>query len=102
MNSEKSRPSNVSPSSRSSRRPRDRNREYLQHAPKKESNLWSSRTKEERDPIKLKTDKATILAVLKTDPTYKPPRPMNPNRPPSNSYYKYHEDTGHKQNDVTN
>ncbi|KAL8135551.1 hypothetical protein AgCh_010260 [Apium graveolens] len=40
--------------------------------------------------------KSVILAVLKADPSYRPPSPMNPNRPPSNKYCEYHEDTGHE------
>ncbi|XP_074352624.1 uncharacterized protein LOC141691765 [Apium graveolens] len=37
----------------------------------------------------------TILAVLKTESDYRPPRPMKPSRPPNSRYYDYHEDTGH-------
>lgn len=55
----------------------------------------ASRPKEEREFVKLNSDKTTILAVLKTDPSFVPPRPMNPNRPLSNRYCDYHEDTGH-------
>lgn len=40
-------------------------------------------------------DIPSILAVLKADPNYKPPKPMNPNRPPSSKYCDYHEDMGH-------
>lgn len=43
----------------------------------------------------MNTDKATILAILKTQPDYRPPRPMNPNRPPNNRYCEFHDDTGH-------
>ncbi|XP_074327013.1 uncharacterized protein LOC141664953 [Apium graveolens] len=56
----------------------------------------TSRSKDYQEPIKLNTDKETILAILKTDPSYRPPRPMNPNRPPSSKYCDYHEDTGHE------
>ena len=56
---------------------------------------WPPRPREERDFTKLNTDKATILAILKTEAGYRPPRPMNPNRAPSSKYCDYHEDTGH-------
>lgn len=50
---------------------------------------------QERRKNQLNTDKVTILAVLKIDLDYRPPRPMNPNRPPSNRYCEFHEYTGH-------
>ncbi|XP_074326653.1 uncharacterized protein LOC141664594 [Apium graveolens] len=56
---------------------------------------WPPRPREERDFTKLSIDKTHILAILKASPGYIPPRPMNPNRPPSNKFCDYHEDTGH-------
>ncbi|KAK1403849.1 hypothetical protein POM88_003454 [Heracleum sosnowskyi] len=56
---------------------------------------WKPRDRSERKFTKLNTDKATILAILKTEPDYRPPRPMKPGRPPSSRYCEYHEDTGH-------
>lgn len=40
-------------------------------------------------------DKTTILAILETEPDYRPPRPMKPCRPPSSWYCEDLEDTGH-------
>lgn len=56
---------------------------------------WPPRPREERDFTKLNTDRASILAILKAKPSYKPPRPMNPKRFPSDRYCDYYEDTGH-------
>ncbi|KAL8091974.1 hypothetical protein AgCh_034309 [Apium graveolens] len=50
---------------------------------------------EDEDITKLTIDKAHILAILKAKPGYRPPRPMNPNRPPSTKFCEYHEDTRH-------
>ncbi|XP_017239615.1 uncharacterized protein LOC108212399 [Daucus carota subsp. sativus] len=57
--------------------------------------MASSPPREEKDFTKLNTEITSILAIMKTDPNYRPPRPMNPNRPPSSKYCDYHEDTGH-------
>ncbi|KAL8110540.1 hypothetical protein AgCh_026314 [Apium graveolens] len=56
---------------------------------------WQPRSRPEKEFTKLNTEKMTILAVLKTDPDYRPPRPMKPGHPPSSRYCDYHEDTGH-------
>lgn len=56
---------------------------------------WQPRPRPEKEHTKLNADKATVLAVLKTEPDYRPPRPMKPGRPPSSRYCEYHEDTGH-------
>lgn len=42
---------------------------------------WQPRARPEREFTKLNADKATVLAVLKTEPDYRPPRPMKPDRP---------------------
>nr|XP_017245509.1 PREDICTED: uncharacterized protein LOC108217176 [Daucus carota subsp. sativus] len=64
--------------------------------PHQSNRPWPPRPpREERQFSKLNMDIATILAIMKADPNYKPPRPMNPNRPPSSKYCDYHEDTGH-------
>ncbi|XP_074369539.1 uncharacterized protein LOC141710961 [Apium graveolens] len=77
---------------RSYQRPHERRSE---NSGGREAKKLTTRDKDYPEPIKLNTDMATILAVLKTYPTYRPPRPMNPNRPPSNKYCEFHEDTGH-------
>ncbi|XP_074362987.1 uncharacterized protein LOC141703346 [Apium graveolens] len=56
---------------------------------------WQPHNRSEKEFTKLNTEKTTILAVLKTEPDYRPPRPMKPGRPPSSRYCEYHEDTGH-------
>lgn len=56
---------------------------------------WTSRQCPGKKFTKLNTDKATILVVLKTEPDFRPPRPMKPGRLPSSRYCEYHEDTGH-------
>ncbi|XP_074354270.1 uncharacterized protein LOC141693150 [Apium graveolens] len=56
---------------------------------------WQPRDRKEKEFTKLTVDKATILAILKTKPDFRPPRPMKPGRPPSSRYCDYHEDTGH-------
>ncbi|KAL8135411.1 hypothetical protein AgCh_010160 [Apium graveolens] len=48
-----------------------------------------------RDFVKLNINKAHILAILKEGPGDRPPRPMNPNRPPSTRFCNYHDDTWH-------
>ncbi|XP_074377708.1 uncharacterized protein LOC141719230 [Apium graveolens] len=53
------------------------------------------RERKDKEFTKLTVDKATILAILKTEPDFRPPRPMKPGRPPSSRYCDYHEDTGH-------
>lgn len=52
------------------------------------------KSKRRKGVHKIEYRQATILTVLKTDPKYRPPRLMNPNRPPSSRYYEFHEDTG--------
>ncbi|KAK1372243.1 hypothetical protein POM88_028436 [Heracleum sosnowskyi] len=56
---------------------------------------WRSRERNEKEFTKLNTDKATVLAILKAEPDYRPPRPMKPRRPPSSIYCEYHDDTGY-------
>ncbi|KAL8119007.1 hypothetical protein AgCh_016487 [Apium graveolens] len=56
---------------------------------------WPPRPREERDFTKLSVHKPEILAIIKVSLGYRPPRPMNPNRPPSSRYCDYHEDTRH-------
>ena len=46
--------------------------------PPRANRAWQPRLREERDYTKLNTEKATILAVLKTEPDFRPPRQMNP------------------------
>lgn len=53
------------------------------------------RPREERDLTKLGINESQIMAILKATPGYRPPRPMNPNRPPSNKFCDFHEDVGH-------
>ncbi|XP_074377700.1 uncharacterized protein LOC141719221 [Apium graveolens] len=55
---------------------------------------WQPHSRHEKEFTKLNTEKTTILAVLKTEPDYRPPRPMKAGRPPSSRYCEYHEDTG--------
>ncbi|XP_074328175.1 uncharacterized protein LOC141666088 [Apium graveolens] len=83
---------------------RERRRERRRSPPPRTSYLasrdrrerdWQPRNRSEREFTKLNTEKTTILAVLKTEPDYRPPRPMKPGRPPSSRYCEYHEDTGH-------
>ncbi|XP_074342795.1 uncharacterized protein LOC141680478 [Apium graveolens] len=74
-----------------------RDRDFVYDASRyKDNKTWTSKPKDAHEPTKLNTDKATILEVLKTEPSYRPPRPMNPNRPPNNKYCEYHEGTGHE------
>ncbi|XP_074352203.1 uncharacterized protein LOC141691377 [Apium graveolens] len=56
---------------------------------------WQPRDRKDKEFTKLTVNKATILAILKTEPGFRPPRPMKPGRPPSSRYCDYHEDTGH-------
>ncbi|XP_074352613.1 uncharacterized protein LOC141691754 [Apium graveolens] len=56
---------------------------------------WQPRTRPEKEFTKLKTEKTTILAVLKTEPDYRPPRPIKAGGPPSSRYCDYLEDIGH-------
>lgn len=56
---------------------------------------YQQQPRQEKEFTKLNSDKSTILAVLKTEPEYRPPRPMKPGRPPSSRYCEYHEDSGH-------
>ncbi|XP_074356705.1 uncharacterized protein LOC141696464 [Apium graveolens] len=83
---------------------RERRRERRRSPPPRTSDLpqrdrrekdWQPRNQSEREFTKLNTEKTTILAVLKREPDYRPPRPMKPGRPPSSRYCEYHEDTGH-------
>ncbi|XP_074360678.1 uncharacterized protein LOC141700927 [Apium graveolens] len=83
---------------------RERRRERRRSPPPHTSDLpprdrrerdWQPHNRSEKEFTKLNTEKMTILAVLKTEPDYRPPRPMKPGRPPSSRYYEYHEDTGH-------
>lgn len=79
------------------RKPRDHSSEQRQSTSYKNNRVWLEKPREEKETIKLNTDKVTILAVLKTDPTYRLSWPMNPNKPPSSRYCEYHEDTGHRK-----
>ncbi|XP_074327680.1 uncharacterized protein LOC141665590 [Apium graveolens] len=83
---------------------RERRRERRRSPPPRTSDLpprdrrerdWQSHNRSEKEFTKLNTEKMTILAVLKIEPDYRPPRPMKPGRPPSSRYCEYHEDTGH-------
>ncbi|XP_074359687.1 uncharacterized protein LOC141699739 [Apium graveolens] len=56
---------------------------------------WEPRDRKDKEFTKLTVDKATILAILKTEPDFRPPSPMKPGRPPSSRYCDYHEDIGH-------
>ncbi|XP_074324199.1 uncharacterized protein LOC141661115 [Apium graveolens] len=56
---------------------------------------WKPRNRPGKEFTKLNGEKATILAIFKTEPDYRPPRPMKPGRPSSSRYCDYHEDTGH-------
>ncbi|XP_074324013.1 uncharacterized protein LOC141660913 [Apium graveolens] len=56
---------------------------------------WKPRNRPEKEFTKLNAEKATILAILKTESDYRPPRPMKPGRPLSSRYCDYHEYTGH-------
>ncbi|XP_074322841.1 uncharacterized protein LOC141659814 [Apium graveolens] len=68
----------------------------VEHQPRdRRERDWQPRSRPEKEFAKLNTEKTTILAVLKTEPDYRPPRPMKPGRPPSSRYCDYHEDTGH-------
>ncbi|XP_017224785.1 uncharacterized protein LOC108201008 [Daucus carota subsp. sativus] len=71
-------------------------RQNASPAKQRSGRQWPPRPpREEKEFTKLTTDINSILAILKTDPNYRPPRPMNPNRAPSTRYCEYHEDTGH-------
>lgn len=72
-----------------------RQRERSEGTRSRSEQRWQPRPRPEREFTKLNTDKATVLAVLKTEPDYRPPRPMKPGRPPSSQYCEYDEDTGH-------
>ncbi|XP_074374486.1 uncharacterized protein LOC141714889 [Apium graveolens] len=83
---------------------RERRRERRRSPPPRTSDLpprdrrerdWQPHNRSEKEFTKLNTEKTTILAVLKMEPDYRPPRPMKPGRPPSSRYCEYHEDTGH-------
>ncbi|XP_074326812.1 uncharacterized protein LOC141664756 [Apium graveolens] len=68
----------------------------VEHQPRdRRERDWQPRSRPEKEFTKLNTEKMTILAVLKTEPDYRPPRPMKPGHPPSSRYCDYHEDTGH-------
>ncbi|XP_074362650.1 uncharacterized protein LOC141702951 [Apium graveolens] len=56
---------------------------------------WQPHDRKEKEFTKLTVNKATILEILKTEPDFRPPRPMKPGRPPSSRYCDYHQDTGH-------
>ncbi|XP_074374330.1 uncharacterized protein LOC141714711 [Apium graveolens] len=83
---------------------RERRRERRRSPPPHTSDLpprdrrerdWQSHNRSKKEFTKLNTEKTTILAVLKIEPDYRPPRPIKPGRPPSSRYCEYHEDTGH-------
>ncbi|XP_074322829.1 uncharacterized protein LOC141659804 [Apium graveolens] len=70
-----------------------RGREYQRHPVS--DRKWQPRDRIDKEFTKLTVDKATILAILKTEPDFRPPRPMKPGRPPRSRYCDYHEDMGH-------
>ncbi|XP_074360069.1 uncharacterized protein LOC141700156 [Apium graveolens] len=68
----------------------------VEHQPRdRKERDWRPRSRPEKEFTKLNTEKTTILAILKIEPDYRPPRPMKSGRPPSSRYCDYHEDTGH-------
>ncbi|XP_017216818.2 uncharacterized protein LOC108194379 [Daucus carota subsp. sativus] len=65
-------------------------------APQQPRGSWPPRPpREQKEYTKLNVGLNEILAVIKADLNYRPPRPMNPDRPASDRYCDYHEDTGH-------